>query len=177
MEGGGLLYYENSTDKYERYIPDKSNVSNFRSNIVYVGTNNGILYQFDTRNRQFIQKQVLPGTPSIVTIHSDRSGNILLGVQDTYGLIIISPEGHIQNRFKDKSGNNITFNNICSIIDDGPNTFLLGSNTQGIYQYNLQSKEYTFYNLKNPELSKSTLSRFSRYNLGSHCPARNTLSG
>ena len=162
MEGGGLLYYENSTDKYERYIPYKSNASNFRSNIVtslhkkghllYVGTNNGILYQFDTRNRQFIQKQVLPGTPSIVTIHSDRSGNILLGVQDTYGLIIISPEGHIQNRFKDKSGNDITFNNICSIIDDGPDTFLLGSNTQGIYQYNLQSKEYAFYNLKNPEL-------------------------
>ena len=61
MEGGGLLYYDNTADKYERYIPDKSNASNFRSNIVtslhkkgnilFVGTNNGIIYRFDIRNK------------------------------------------------------------------------------------------------------------------------------
>lgn len=114
MEGGGLLYYENSTVNTNATFPTKAMHPNFRSNnvtslhkkghLLYVGTNNGILYQFDTRNRQFIQKQVLPGTPSIVTIHSDRSGNILLGVQDTYGLIIISPEGHIQNRLQRQVG-------------------------------------------------------------------------
>ena len=152
LEGGGLLHYDIMKREYVRYnINNKEGDFDFRSNIVtclcnngsilYIGTNSGKLSLFDIHQKKVLRTITLPGGASIITVHPDSKGNILLGISGTRGLVYISAEGNIQTSFYLPSGKEITFSNICSILEDGEGYFLLGSNSHGIYRYNFQTQD------------------------------------
>ena len=152
LEGGGLLHYDILKREYVRYnINNKEGDFDFRSNIVtclynngsilYIGTNSGKLSLFDIHQKKTLRTITLPGGSSIITVHPDSKGNILLGISGTRGLVYISAEGNIQTSFYLPSGKEITFSNICSILEDGDGYFLLGSNSHGIYRYNFQTQD------------------------------------
>lgn len=152
LEGGGLLHYDLRKKEYVRYTMNTGEESSdFRSNIVtclynngsilYIGTNSGKLSLFDIHRKRVIRTVALPGGSSIITVHADSTGNILLGISGTRGLVYISPDGNIQNQFYLPSGKEITFSNICSILEDEDGYFLLGSNSHGIYRYNFQTQD------------------------------------
>lgn len=152
LEGGGLLHYDIWKKEYVRYnMNNKGEGFDFRSNIVtclynngsilYIGTNSGKLSLFDIHKKKVIRTITLPNGSSIITVHADSKGNILLGISGTKGLVYISPEGNIQTNFYLTSGKEITFSNICSILEDENGYFLLGSNSHGIYRYNFQTQD------------------------------------
>ncbi len=157
MEGGGLLFYDSSRESYTHYPVGRSSNDDIRSNIVnslykqghdlWAGTNNGLLCRFDTRTRRIVQSIPLPDSPSIVTITGDGHGNLLIGLQSQRGLVRVTPSGKITDTFMDRDGGQLELNNICSIIREGGDTFLLGSNSLGLYRYDISTGEYTFHEL------------------------------
>jgi signal transduction histidine kinase/ligand-binding sensor domain-containing protein/DNA-binding response OmpR family regulator len=158
MEGGGLLHYDIEQNRYTHYAVNESAASNIRSNIVnsiykqgfilYVATNDGVLACFDTRLRRFFRNIRLPGAPPVLTINGDGHGNLLIGVQDKSGLLLVAPNGEVTDTFYDRKGEKIPFNSISSIIKDTTDTYLLGSNSFGFYRYNFKTKACSFYDIK-----------------------------
>ena len=159
MEGGGLLFHDLDNDSYSQYpLPVSSN--DFRSNIInslfkrgdmlWVGLNNGRVLQFDPRRKAVVRTFVQPDASSVVTLYVDLEGYVYIGTFDDtgHGLRVIAPDGTMRDRFTDEQGREVSFRNICSIIGEEDGSILLGSNTEGIYRYNLHTHRYTWSDLR-----------------------------
>ena len=159
MEGGGLLFFDPAERTYRQYTLSGPS-RDFRSNIInslykrngrlWVGLNNGCVLEFDPGRQQVIRTFSLPNASSIVTLYVDMDQYVYIGTFDEqgHGLVVISPDGHIQNRFTDDRGEEVCFRNICSIIGEEDGSVLLGSNVEGIYRYHIHTRKYEWSDLR-----------------------------
>lgn len=159
MEGSGLLLYNFRKAQYEHYsIPEKLNYNIQYSiikcicksgNILHIGTNGGLVLQFDIQKRVFTRSTQLPSKPAIQSIMEDKYGNLLITNTSNKGLIILSPDGKVTDTFYDSKGHKIDFKNISIIIADKNNSYFLGNYSAGFSHYDFDTKEYEYFDIAN----------------------------
>lgn len=167
MEGGGLLFYDKTDGSYRRYVLPVSS-KDFRSNIInslymrgttlWIGLNNGYILEFDTLAGKVNRTIELQGNVPVVSLYVDTDHTIYVGTfAELCGLIVISPDLKVTSLFTDDSGKECQFRNITSIVEDADGFILLASNADGIYRYNIHTRQYGFHKLEAPSLKYSEI--------------------
>lgn len=145
-EGGGLLEMDKRTEKFSHYdifddIDDISYGKNIIKSLFYdnekilCGTNVGTIYSFDLKTKRFTLIFDRKAEYSIYHISKSLSGDLVIGCINQQGLIFISKDGKMRNKFPIKSQDDVSFSDIRCVLEIRKNVFLIGTRNEGLYYY------------------------------------------
>lgn len=155
-EGGGLLDYNITNGQYRYNLIEKSQNSQnivktvmIEDDIVWCGTNNGHIYQFNIRTGRYSLYHSLPRAASVYSIYRAYDGYLWVGTSDPhFGLYRISKEKEMQAEFEllDTDTKYRQASVRCfTEIKEG--VFLIGTRNNGLIRYDQNSCTITRYNI------------------------------
>lgn len=120
-------------------------------NNLWIGTNEGGLNFFNTKSKEFIKisdPNDIIGT-FVYTIEKSSDANVLY-IGSPNGLAKINIDNKIIERvnYRDKPQGPFSVNQVISIYETPNNNLWVGTEGDGLYKYNLATKESTSYSLK-----------------------------
>lgn len=152
-EGGGIMQFNPTTKEYTNYLIEQSSESHFNKNIIksllldkdiiWCGTSTGNIYKFHIPSKRFSLAHAFNQEKNlgIYTFHKDSENNMWIGTTADNGLIKISPNGTITNQFPVGTGNDlIRFTSLRSFLSLDDHTFLIGTRSFGLFEYDRKKK-------------------------------------
>lgn len=157
-EGRGLLDYNLNSGKYYYYPIDKSSRLQYSRNIIkglmldgetlWCGTNQGAIYRFNTRTKQYQLHYQCPVSTSIYAmIPADDGGLWVVGSNPRSGLMHLSPQKELQEVFPSEGGKeSFRIASARCILQPRDGVLLVGTRNNGMAKYDVVKKELTYYN-------------------------------
>lgn len=150
-EGGGLLQFNPVTKEYTNYLLETSPVGMYNRNIIkaimlegdylWCGTNNGGVYKFHIPTKRFSLVHQFDGEKNVViyTFHRDSQGNLWIGTTADKGLTRLGKDGQAISQFPvGENDELISFPSIRSFLKLRDNAYLIGTRSNGLYEYDTQ---------------------------------------
>ena len=152
-EGGGLMEFNPVTKTYTNYLIEQSSEGIFNKNIIksllldgdviWCGTNKGGVYKFHIPTKQFSLEYSFDREKNVViyTFYKDPQNNLWIGTTADNGLVRLSPNGQAISQFP--VGNKkelISFTSLRSFLLLNDHTFLIGTRSFGLFEYDIQKK-------------------------------------
>lgn len=151
-EGGGLMQFNPITKEYTNYLIEQTSEGMFNKNIIksllldgdiiWCGTSTGRVYKFHIPTKRFTlaysfdrEKNV-----AIYTFYKDAKENLWIGTTADKGLVKISPDGEITSQFPygEDGKESINFTSLRSFLALDAHTFLIGTRSFGLFEYDMQ---------------------------------------
>ena len=142
-EGGGLLQYNKSTGNYQQHKIIRGKVDEHSKNIlkalyldgnkILCGTNQGTIFEFDLRTKQFRKFYDSNTLNSIYQIGRLKSGHLFVIGVNQIGLKIFDDKLRPVDSFKLQSGEYFQFNDVRTFLEINDNEFVLGTRSNGLF--------------------------------------------
>jgi signal transduction histidine kinase/ligand-binding sensor domain-containing protein/CheY-like chemotaxis protein/AraC-like DNA-binding protein len=149
-EGGGLLFFDRKKATYIYYdLPESSGKAYNRNiiksllldgNILWVGTADNRIHQFDVHRRKFLKWIFPPWGVIHYALIKDSNQNLWIGSSGEKSIGYMSPDGHFT--FPLTLNDGTTFNpvNIHGILADSTDGFFIATYDYGLYYYHHPTK-------------------------------------
>ncbi|NDW09647.1 hybrid sensor histidine kinase/response regulator [Dysgonomonas sp. 520] len=154
-EGGGLLEMNLETEKFSHYKLYNTQENSYARNIlkslywdgkkILCGTNVGTIYSFDPTSKKFSLFHDFGSENGIYYINENKNGELIIGGVNQIGLVFISKDGHVKNKFPLKGNKETDFQNIRYVCEIEKDVYLIGTRNDGLYYYNLSNQELEKY--------------------------------
>lgn len=151
-EGGGLMQFNPITKEYTNFLIEQTSKGLFNKNIIksllldgdyiWCGTSTGGVYKFHIPSKKFtlVYSFGREKNFAIYTFYKDAENNLWIGTTADKGLVKLSPDGKITNQFpygKEKK-EFVNFTSLRSFLALNAHTFLIGTRSFGLYEYDMQ---------------------------------------
>ena len=151
-EGGGLMQFDPITKEYTNFLIEQTSKGLFNKNIIksllldgdyiWCGTSTGGVYKFHIPSKKFtlVYSFGREKNFAIYTFYKDAENNLWIGTTADKGLVKLSPDGKITNQFpygKEKK-EFVNFTSLRSFLALNAHTFLIGTRSFGLYEYDMQ---------------------------------------
>ena len=151
-EGGGLMQFNPITKEYTNFLIEQTSKGLFNKNIIksllldgdyiWCGTSTGGVYKFHIQTKKFtlVYSFGREKNFAIYTFYKDAENNLWIGTTADKGLVKLSPDGKITNQFpygKEKK-EFVNFTSLRSFLALNAHTFLIGTRSFGLYEYDMQ---------------------------------------